>query len=364
MPRLYGKDFTRSELTARAGRFAALAGITVAERIDGSGRGIREVVVRSGGGLTIVALADRALDVALAHFNEIPLCWSSCNEPTPPSTAPPHGDDFLDAFVGGLFTTCGLANFGPAGEDAWGAFGLHGRIDMLAASDIRSETIWASDRACVLEVSGTVRETRVFGDNFRLERRLRMHVGENRLEVHDRVTNDAGTRRPHMLLYHCNGGFPILDESAELYVSHRHMHPRDSQAAAGLSEWNRGGSPQPGFDEQVFVHEPIACRDGRAMAMLWNPNLAAGRGLGLAVHFDPVQLPAFFSWRMLGEGTYVMGMEPANCPTVEGRVEAGRRGTLPFLEPGESRDYDLEFAVIDGDAQFQALRADMPAVAG
>jgi len=41
-----------------------------------------------------------------------------------------------------------------------------------------------------------------------------------------------------------------------------------------------------------------------------------------------------------------MGMEPANCPTIEGRAAAIARGTLPFLEPGESRRYELEFRVL------------------
>ncbi len=52
------------------------------------------------------------------------------------------------------------------------------------------------------------------------------------------------------------------------------------------------------------------------------------------------------TWRMLGYGTYVMGIEPANCPTIEGRVNAEELGTLPFLEPGESRRYDLEFRIL------------------
>ena len=60
--------------------------------------------------------------------------------------------------------------------------------------------------------------------------------------------------------------------------------------------------------------------------------------LGQIAGIAPVEL-AFFTWRMLGVGTYVMGLEPGNCPTVEGRIEAGKAGTLPFLEPGERRTY-------------------------
>jgi len=357
MPHLYGREYSRTDLAAYTGRFDALAGITPLERGGGRARGVRELAVRTGSGFSFVPVADRALDVARAYYDDMPLCWSSCNEIASPSFYEPEGDGFLRTFVGGLFTTCGLANFGPAGSDAWGTFGLHGRIDATPAESVRCQTLWLDDDACVLEVAATMRETRVFGENFRLERRLRAYVGDKRLQLHDEVTNDAGTRRPHMILYHCNGGFPILDEHARLYVSHASVTPRDADAAASLAVWDRGGAPQPGFKEQVFVHEPVACGDGRAAAILWNPTLRGGRGLGLALRFDPKQLPGFFTWRMLGHGTYVMAMEPANCPTIEGRVEAGKRGTLPFLEPGESRSYDLEFEVL---TSFEALTAILP----
>ena len=262
--------------------------------------------------------------------------------------------------MGGLFTTCGLGNFGPGGNDAWGTFELHGRLDALTAQSVRCETRWLDEQRCQLEISGTIRETRVFGENFRLERRIRAHVGGNRLELHDEVTNDAGDRRPHMILYHCNGGFPILDPAARLYVSHASVQPRDAAAASGLAVWDRGGPPQADFNEQVFIHEPVACADGRALAAIWNPTLRGGSGLGLAIRFDPHQLPGLFTWRMLGHGTYVMAMEPANCPTIEGRIEAEKRGTLPFLDPGETRTYDLEFEVLASVDDLSALLAGLP----
>ena len=64
MPQLFGHDYTRAELAARAGRFDAIAGIASVERGDGRGRGERELSVRTGSGFSFVAVADRALDVA------------------------------------------------------------------------------------------------------------------------------------------------------------------------------------------------------------------------------------------------------------------------------------------------------------
>ncbi|MBC5801154.1 MAG: aldose 1-epimerase family protein [Candidatus Eremiobacteraeota bacterium] len=354
MPQLFGREYSRAELASRTGRLDVVAGITPLTLRGGREEGVRALAFETGSGFSFMAVADRALDVAVARYDGIPLCWRSCNDIAAPAYYDPHGDDFLRTFVGGLFTTCGLENFGPAGSDQWGSFGLHGRIDSTPAENIAYETRWRGDE-CLLEARGTFRETRVFGENVRFERRLRVSVGGRSLELHDEVSNDGGTSRPHMLLYHCNGGFPILGDAAELHVSHSSMRPRDAQAEAGLAHWSRGGPPDPAFKEQVFIHEPVVCDDGLAAAVLTNPTLRGGRGLALAIRFDPAQLPALFTWRMLGYGTYVMGMEPANCPTIEGRIEAEKRGTLPFLEPGETRSYDLHFEVLESNEDVTAL---------
>lgn len=359
MPALFGRSYGRAELERRVGRTTQIGGITPFEFVDGRGRGVRAFDVATGSGFAFTAVADRALDVASATFDGIPLCWQSQNEIAAPEYYEPAGNGWLRTFFGGLFTTCGLTNFGPPGSDRWGPFGLHGRINATPAANVRCETFWEGD-SCILELSGTMRQTRVFGEDIRLERRLRTMLGSNRLELHDTVTNDGGERVPHMILYHCNGGFPILDDEARLHVSHSTMEPRDDEARRGLELWDRGGPPTPGFAEQVFIHRPERCSEGRAAAVLANRTLRDGRGLALAIRFDPLQLPALFTWRMLGSGTYVMGMEPANCATIEGREAAEKRGTLPFLEPGESRHYDLEFEAIDREETLDALLAEFP----
>lgn len=345
MPQLFGRRYTRADLEKRVGRLDQLAGITPVELVEGRSRGVRAFNVATGSGFAFTAIADRALDVAAASYEGIALSWLSRNGIASPAYYEPQDDGFLRSFFGGLFTTCGLTNFGPAGSDRWGTFGLHGRIDAAPAEDVVHDTRWEGDE-CTLEIRGTIRQTRVFGEDLRLERCLRTTIGGNQLEVHDIVTNEGGKRVPHMLLYHCNAGFPLLDGVSELHVSQSSMRPRDDEAQKGLAAWNRGGQPAAHFAEQVFIHDPVACGDGRAEAVLHNPQLREGRGLALLIRFDPAQLPALFTWRMLGYRTYVMGIEPANCPTIEGRVKAQEVGTLPFLEPGESRRYDLEFRVL------------------
>jgi hypothetical protein len=49
---------------------------------------------------------------------------------------------------------------------------------------------------------------------------------------------------------------------------------------------------------------------------------------------------------MLGEGLYVVGVEPGNCSAIEGRATARQRGDLPILAPGERRAYQLSVEII------------------
>ena len=79
--------------------------------------------------------------------------------------------------------------------------------------------------------------------------------------------------------------------------------------------------------------------DGRVPVAVVNHEL----GLGAYPIFRRDQLPHHFVWRMLGEGTYVVGIEPCTNRTA-GRLDARARGELIELEAGESRTYELELA--------------------
>jgi galactose mutarotase-like enzyme len=343
VPEIFGRRFDRSALEARVGELQQICGITPILYDDGRARGTRGFLLRTGGGLELEIIADRALDVVGAAYRGIPLTWRGPGGLAHPAYSEPGIEAFERNFFGGLMTTCGLQAFGPSGKDVDGAWQQHGYINHAPAQAVAHRAVWENDR-CTFEISGTIRDARMFGASLRLERTWRVVLGENTLRLHDRVTNDGGARAPHMMLYHCNAGFPLLDEELELSVTHRAMHPRDDDARAALDVWNRGGPPESGFKEQVFIHEPSAGEDGWARASASNARLDGGRGVELTVCYRPDQLPALMTWRMLGVKTYVMAMEPANCPTIEGRIAARERGTLPFLEPGETREYELEFS--------------------
>ena len=69
-------------------------------------------------------------------------------------------------------------------------------------------------------------------------------------------------------------------------------------------------------------------------------------GLALVISYDQASLPHLFQWKMMGQGAYVLGIEPANSSAIEGRAAARERDDLPHLAPGESFNYRLSFEVI------------------
>ena len=354
MPRLFGRHLTQAEIVARIGRISQLGGIRPLRYDDGRARDVRAFDVRTGTGLQFTCVADRALDIVSAEYRGIPLAWQAPAGLAAPAYYDGAQGGFARSFFGGLLTTCGLTAFGPPGEDQWGEWGQHGRINQLPSEEVSSRTRWEDD-SCILEISGTVRETRLFGEDLRLERTWRAQLGSNRIELVDRVINDGSGSSPHMILYHCNIGFPLLAEDSRVYVSHRSVVPRDAEARKGLDHWDRGGRPDAEFAEQVFTHEPVALDDGWAVAAMVAPHLNDERGLALVIRFRPEELPALFTWRMLGVKTYVMGLEPANCPTILGRVAAAQQGVMPFIEPGDVRTYRLSFEVLEGRDEIDAL---------
>ena len=99
-------------------------------------------------------------------------------------------------------------------------------------------------------------------------------------------------------------------------------------------------APTPGYQEQVFYHDLPEDEKGWARIELIN----RARNLQIGVRFHKDTLPNLVQWKMMGQGAYVLGLEPANCH-VSGRNQERSRGTLQYLQPGEEREFQLEINV-------------------
>jgi hypothetical protein len=342
MASLYGRHWGRQDLLRYVGHMDQVAGIRLVEGADGVERGNRVLQVWMGGGLRFSVLADRALDISACNYKGISLTWASPVGEAHPAYYEAQGAGWLRSFQGGLLVTCGLDHFGPPCRDEGEDFGLHGRVSNLPARSVGYSASWIGDKY-ELEISGEVRQTQVFGENLVLRRRISTRLGSNKIRIEDTVTNEGFSSHPHMILYHVNAGFPLLCESARLKIDVEETTPRDSEAATGIADWMAFQPPTPQYCEQVFVHTPVSDERGWAAVELENPNL----GLGLRLTFDKATLPYLVEWKMMGEGLYVLGIEPTNCGVVGGRAAAREQGALPYLAAGESRSYSLEVDVIE-----------------
>jgi len=343
MPELYGRHYSREDLLRRVGRLDQVAGIEPCVLDDGLARGTRALRVSTGAGLDFTVLPDRCLDIPRASYNGRSLCWHDSPGVVGPQFYEPEGNGFLRSFFGGLVTTCGLRNSGSPCTVDGEYYPMHGRVGNLPASDVSYGATWQGDEY-VLWIEGTVRETRLFGENMTLRRRITTSLGATSLRIENTVRNEGWNDEGHMILFHMNPGFPLLDDGARLRVDPLDVRPRDAEAQKGLDVYDRFDAPHPAFHEQVFILDLRPDAEGYTSAAIVNERLDGG--LGLQLRFRKDQLPWMMEWRQLGEGAYVLGLEPSNCPTIEGRAEAVKRGTLPILKPGEERRYDIDVEVL------------------
>lgn len=357
MAYLYGAEWSKDELLRRAGLTDQLGGVREVVLQDGTGRGVRCAEFETGSGLSFEVLLDRGMDIGAARFKGAALAWQSSTGPAHPAYYEKDGLSWLRTFHGGLLCTCGLTTAGAPSVDQGEPLGLHGRISHIPAANTWIDSGWRNDQ-CELWARGRMRQSVVFGENLTLTRRIWTHLGSSVIQVRDVVANEGHQTTPHMMLYHCNFGFPLLDKGARLVTPAKEVRPRDEVAAAGLGEQAIYEAPIDGYAEQCFYHDMVADEDGFVTALLVNGAYQDGRGLGISLRYRQAELPCFTQWKMVCAGTYVTGLEPANC-WVEGRAKDRERGVLQFLEPGETREYLLEMAVLDGQAAIASAEAAM-----
>ena len=351
--RLFGKQYSRAELLQYVGDITQIGGVRIKTLADGAERGVRVADFDTGSGFRFTVLIDRGMDIGAAAWRDKPLAWQSGVGAVHPAYYDHIGLGWLRSFPGGLMVGCGLDNVGVPNADEGEELGLHGRLSHTPAELLGHGGEWRGDEY-LMWVEGQVRHYRLFGHNLVLKRRIYAWLGGNSLFIEDEIANRGFERTPLQLLYHCNLGFPVVSPDSKLWLETSESRPRDEQAAKGFDRHLYFDPPTPGYAEQVFFHRPVADREGFARVALVNPAL----NLGVYIRFRLAELPYLIEWKMMGQGNYVVGLEPANC-TVLGRSHDRAAGVLRFLEPGERLSTALEIGVLtdvegEGDSAIPA----------
>ena len=350
MADLWGRQWSRADLLARVGRLEQVAGIQLTEAGDGAERGVRLLRVTTGAGFDFEILIDRGFDIGRAWHLGRPLAWWSPVGLIGPWYYEPAGIGWFRGFPGGLVSTCGLDHVQLGGTDDATVFnfphrrtetyGLHGRYPGLPARLGGYGTTWQGDE-CVIWAEGEVTQAAVFGEQLRLTRRIEADLGGTSVRIADTVTNVGATPCPHMMLYHCNIGFPVIDATSELAYP---APPGTCVSEASTERYQRLARPEPSFVEECYEHDMVTDEAGYVTAGVLNPAAA----LGVYQRYRKAELPQHVTWRQLGSGTYVVAMEPGTNRDA-GRFDARERGELIHLAPGEDRHYELELGVLAGD---------------
>ncbi len=288
---------------------------------EGKARGVQVIEVVTAGGLQVDILPDTGLDIGQVRYRGVNVTFLSKNGYDSPAAFLPYEQEFLHTFPGGLVYTGGMRSTGGAHRDGEEWHPLHGRFHGLPAQEVA-----AYMEGGEIVVRGVIRETALFGHCLEARRIIRIPADGADIALEDEITNLAYAPEGCALLYHCNFGWPLVCQGAELRLPpERRTIPRTPFAAQGLDRACQLDAPVPLEEERVFFH-----RDMPPVAVLRN------RALDISVTLRwSDSLPILSHWRSMAAGDYALGLEPSNTYLM-GRKQERENGTLPMLAPGET----------------------------
>src|SRR5262245_44226137 len=195
--RLHGREFDRSSVARIAGDLSAVGGVRSVVLEDGAERGIRALEFRTGTGLAVDCLVDRAMDIGPLEHAGRSIGWRSATGFRHPGLHEYRDEDgisWLRSFSG-LIVTAGLDHtLFTADVDAetyrypfrtrvWN--GLHGRVANIPARLTGYGEEWRTPDTCTLWAEGEVRQAAIFGEHLRLRRRVEADLGDNAVRLID-----------------------------------------------------------------------------------------------------------------------------------------------------------------------------------
>lgn len=341
MARVFGTSYTREELLNRVGDIAQICGISMEELTEGRARGIQIANIWTGSGLELSINLSRGMSIGAFRYKGIPFGWISATGDVAPWYYEPEGEGLDRSYAGGLMHLAGLRQVGAPCQDENEDLGLHGRICNIPAEKVYADGYWDGDEYRVV-LKGMVREVRALGENVILKRTISTALGENEIIVEDRVQNVGKKSTPHMILYHTNFGFPLIDVDSNLTIVSKEVTDAFTGEPVTKDSYSRFTEPKEGVGQQIYFHNTSE-QNGWSGFILANKKL----GVGLQVDYLKKNLPLLINWVNLEAGHNVVEVGPANCKCF-GRAAEREAGTLQFLEPGEVRDYTIKFKVLDG----------------
>ncbi len=296
--------------------------------VGGKGDGMRLFEINNGKGLELTVSPDRCGDITRLKFRGINLSYMSPCGYVAPAYYDSIGSNWLKSFTAGFLTTCGLQSVGSPCVDEGEELPLHGSIANLPCE----QAYWTEDEDWLV-THMLVKDETIFGRKLRMERKIKVSKKENAFEICDKITNTGDRVEPMEILYHMNMGYPLLDEDSMISIPAAEVIARDDCAAADIENWMHVQKPTTGYQEKCYYHK---FADEKGQASIYQPKLDTR----LSIHFNAKELDGFVEWKMLGVRDYALGLECGNCYP-DGRKAMRESGMLKFLQPGESKEYQV-----------------------
>jgi hypothetical protein len=327
--------------SAYIGQDAQLFGVEEHRLIGGKGDGMRLLQVRNGLGLEFTLAVDRCADIMRMSLKGDNLGYFSPVGYVAPTYYDHVGTGFLKSFTAGFLTTCGLlAVSGPA-VDEGEELPQHGSIANIPAENCS----WDSNEEGI-RIRATMRHAEMFGPKLRLERSIICSKTKNSLTLTDTVTNEGASESPLMILYHINAGYPLLNESSNLYISADRTYTSEWAETEHPGAQGKCLPPTPDHTGEIWYHKIT----GQACAGIYNPDIAKG----FVLRYDTKELDWMNEWRNFADRDYVLGLEPGNC-TIAGRDVERKEGRLKFIKPGEEQSFTVEFDFLEGGGAWKDI---------
>lgn len=303
------------------------------------------------GDITFHSMTSKAMDVTDFSYKGMNMTFLSKPGLEGRNHYDTNGEEAIYSIMGGLFFTSGLRNIcAPCTVDGVD-YPMHGRMRTTPAEHVSTDVVSEGDTYKVV-LKGEMREAALFGENLVLRRTIESTLGENSIIVTDEVENQAFRPEPLMILYHCNFGYPFLDENAKLYVPSKSVWGREEFAQDHVDKWNTMEPPVDNEPEYVFFHDMQSDENLDTMALVVNHEL----NIGMTIEFNQKFLPYFMEWKSIMSGDYVLGLEPSNS-SAYGKIYHIENDLVHYLQPFEKEKNVLKFSVIEGKDAIDAAIA-------
>jgi hypothetical protein len=342
MAKILGKEINKEELQRYLGYYAHIAGVNRKKNGEGKTKGAEILDFKTGSGLEFSVALDKCMDILTLSYKGVMLSQMMKNGPTSNFSGLPIKGHFTKAVNGGMMYTCGLLNVGSDWTDDDGIYHpFHGQIGFTPAENIGIKTGWKNEDY-ILEATGLMRETALFGDNLTLSRKIRTSMGSNELEINDVVENNRPQDAQFNILYHVNYGFPFLTENAAVSFPEGQITPLTPESEKALNECDQVSKPVDGGSDQVFLRELTEKATGYCTIKVENKDL----GIGSYLSYEKKSLPNFLQWKSMVSGDYALGFLPTNSSCAGRKVDI-EKGTICTLKAFEKAEFKVKIGVYD-----------------